>query len=650
MIIEFVLLAAPVAVRAEGPDLLAAVLDDCDEIVFAQRVSGRDHWYGNFGHYCETESSYSNSALMTKGDMRFAFGEGGRLCRLNLRTGELTVLLDDPTGGVRDPNVHYNGRKILFSYRKGGTETYHLYEIGVDGSGLKQLTDGPDNDIEPVYTPDGRIVFCSSRCHRFVPCWRTQVATLYGCDADGSNVRMLSNNAEQENTPWMMPDGRILYMRWEYVDRNQMLYHHLWTINPDGTGVMVFFGNQHPGIAMLDAKPIPGTDKVVAVFSPSHGLAEHMGPIAVVDPSRGPDDMSMAREIGKRRFRDPYPITEDRFLVADAEGIHLLDSDGRTQPLYRPERKGARWACHEPRPIRSRPCEPMLPSRIETARATGFLVLSDVYKGRNMEGVRRGDIKKLLVLEQLPKPANFSGGQEPLSIGGTFTLERVLGTVPVEPDGSAYMELPAVRSLFFVALDENDLAVKRMQSFVTVQPGETTSCVGCHERRTRSPHARPEGVLAATRRPPSQIRPISGVPDVLDFPRDVQPILDKHCVDCHNADRPEGNVDLSGDRTPLYTTSYWAMFVHGLVADGRNKHGDRPPRSIGRSSPRSKRPRGSCVGTNASTYPAFVPAGSTSARCSVLACFPATCRRTPRSTRTPPTGPTGPRSSIDPGE
>ena len=558
----------------------------CEEIVFAQRVPGNDHWYGNFGHYCETESSYSSRALLTEGDMRYAFGKGGRLCRYNLRTRELRVLLDDPEGGVRDPQVHYDGGKILFSYRRGSSKTYHLYEINVDGSGLSQLTAGADNDIEPVYTPDGGIVFCSSRCHRFVPCWRTQVATLYRCDADGGNVRMLSNNAEQENTPWMLPDGRVLYMRWEYVDRNQLLYHHLWTVNPDGSGVMVFFGNQYPGIAMLDAKPIPGTGKVVASFSPGHGRAEHMGKITVVDPGRGPDAMTMARPISDRNFRDPYPLSEDYFLVADAEGIHVLGPEGQTQTIYRPEQQGDRWACHEPRPLRSRPRERILPSSVETADSTGRLILSDVYEGRNMQGVKPGEIKKLLVLEQLPKPANFSGGQEPLSLGGTFTLQRVLGTVPVEPDGSAYMELPALRSLFFVALDENDLSVKRMQSFVTVQPGETTSCVGCHEQRTRAPHPRPDAVLAAVCRGPSRIEPIAGLPDVFDFPRDIQPVLDRHCVACHNADRREGGVDLGGDRTPLCTTSYWSMFVHGLVSDGRNKYGNTTPRAIGSSASR----------------------------------------------------------------
>ncbi len=561
-----------------GPSLLeralAGPMAKSEEIVFAVRVGGRDHWYGNFGFYSDRPQ-------------RAAFGEGGRLCRLNLRTGKLTVLLEDAKGGVRDPCVHYDGRKILFSYRKGGTSVYHLYEIGADGTNLRQLTDGDDDDIEPVYVPDGGIVFISARCRRFVPCWYTRVAVLARCDGNGRNVRLLSSNAEQENTPWVLPDGRILYMRWEYVDRNQLLFHHLWTVNPDGTGVMTYYGNQFLGGVMIDAKPIPGTDKVVASFSPGHGLAEHMGAVTVIDPSTGPDDPDAARRISKsgRSYRDPYALSEDCFLLAGAEGILLMDARGETQVVYRLDAKDKALSCHEPRPLCSRPREAQPPARAAAGGASGTLLLADVYAGRNMNGVERGTIKKLLVLEQLPKPGNFSGGQEPLTIGGTFCLERILGTVPVEADGSACFEAPAVRSLFFVALDEHDLSVKRMQSFVTVQPGETTSCVGCHEPRTVAPAS--TGVPAAMSKPPARIEPIRGLPDVLDYPRDVQPILDRHCVRCHNPDRRDGEVDLCGDHTPAYSVSYWTMMKRGLISDGRNvRGGGLPPRAVGSSASR----------------------------------------------------------------
>ncbi len=238
-------------------------------------------------------------------------------------------------------------------------------------------------------------------------------------------------------------------------------------------------------------------------------------------------------------------------------------------------------AAPAPRAARER----VIPPQVDLSAETGELVLADIYNGRNMAGVERGEIKKLLVLEQLPEPVHFSGGMEPITIGGSFTMARVLGTVPVEPDGSAYMELPALRSLFFVALDENDLSVKRMQSFVTLQPGERTSCVGCHEQRSRTVPSKSS--LLALQRPPHELTPIADVPDVLDFPRDIQPILDRHCVGCHNPDRRDGEVDLTGDQTPKYSISYWTIVGRGLVADGRNQpYGNRAPRTIGSSASR----------------------------------------------------------------
>lgn len=554
--------------------LRAGPLAACDEIVFANRISGDDHWYVNFGYYCNAPD-------------RMGYGDGGQLCRLNLRTSELRLLIDDPQGGVRDPQVHYDSQKILFSYRKGGSKTFHLYEINIDGSGLRQLTDGPDDDIEPTYLPDGGIMFCSSRCQRVVNCWISRVATLYRCDADGENIRLVSSNNDHDNTPWVLPDGRILYMRWEYVDRSQVHFHHLWTVNPDGTGQMVWYGNERGGIAMLDAKPIPGTNKVVASFSPGHGRPEHMGHVTVVDPGAGPDVLTTVRRVSKadEMFRDPYAVSEDCFLVANDQGILVMDGQGNTELVYEPPEGATPLACHEPRLLTARPREPAIPPRTDLADDTGKVVLADIYHGRNMGGVERGEIKKLLVLEQLPKPVNFSGGQDPLSIGGTFTLARILGTLPVEPDGSAYMQLPALRSLFLVALDENDLSVRRMQSFVTLQPGETLSCVGCHEQRSHTP--RHHTKLLALNRAPSQIEPIDDVPDVLDFPRDIQPILDRHCTECHNPDRWEGRIDLTGDRTPVFSVSYWTMVKHGLVADGRNKpYSKQAPRSIGSSASR----------------------------------------------------------------
>ena len=548
-------------------------------IVFAVRQPGKDsHWYANFGYFADSVD-------------RLTYGDGGRLDVLDLVSGEITTLLDDPEGGVRDPVVHYDAEKILFSYRPGGTRYYHLYEIGVDGSNLTQLTDGPYDDIEPCYLPDGSIMFISSRCRRWVQCWLTHVGVLYRCDADGSNIRMISANVEHDNTPWPLPDGRVLFQRWEYVDRSQVDYHHLWTTNPDGTGQMVFFGNMHPGIVMIDAKPVPDSRKVVASFSPGHGLREHDGRIALVDSRGGPDDLERVRYLTDTNdYRDPWAFSEDLFLAARGDRLVLFDGRGREAAVYRlPTADVARGLeCHEPRPLIPRDREHVVPERVDLSQETGTLFLTDIYQGRNMEGVERGEIKKLLVLESLPKPINYTGGMDPLTYGGSFTLERVVGEVPVEPDGSAHFELPALRALFFVAMDENDMAVKRMHSFLTVQPGETASCVGCHEQRTET--ILTEDFPLALARPPVPVQPIADFPEVFDFPRDIQPILDRHCVDCHGYQASErggpyaGGVLLSGDLGPMFSHAYFTMTVRRLFSDNRNEAvSNLPPRSVGSS-------------------------------------------------------------------
>ena len=569
----------PVAWCSAGDDMAISILKEhkVREVVFAVRNVDEDgHWYANFSTWSDNPN-------------RKLYHDGGRLVRLDIETGEAVTLLNDEAGGVRDPQLDYDARKILFSYRKGGQPFYHLYEINNDGSGLRQITDGPFDDIEPAYLPDGDIVFCSSRCKRMVQCWFVRVATIHRCRADGGDIHELSCNLEQDNTPWLLPDGRLLYQRWEYIDRSRVQFHHLWTMNPDGTAQMVYFGNMHPGTVMIDAKPIPGTGKVVASFSPDHGQKEHEGVITVVDPSNGPDDRSMARSIsGQQMFRDPYPLSAKGYLVAGQTSISVLDGAGGIYKLYELPaewRKGG-WI-HEPRPVQPRSREHIIPAMTDRTKTTGTVTLDNVYIGRNMRGVEPGEIRKLLVLEALPKPVNFSGGQEPLSMGGTFTLERVLGTVPVEPDGSAHMVLPALRSLFFVALDENNLSVKRMQSFMTVQPGETLGCVGCHEERGKSPSGGAQRL--AMQRPPDRISPIPGIPDVFDFPRDVQPILDRHCLACHGSvQTPQGGpnsggVLLDGGRGPIYGISYVTLTQRAQFSDGRDAGGNRAPRTIGSS-------------------------------------------------------------------
>jgi hypothetical protein len=547
-------------------------LIDISDIVFAVRLKYDDpHWYANIGYYCDDENK-----------MAYA-GNGapdiGKLCKLNLETGQIIELLNDPGGSVRDPQIHYDAKRVLFSYRKSGSHYYNLYEINLDGTNLRQITSGPYDDYEPAYLPDGDIIFVSTRCNCWVNCWTTQVGVLYRCQIDGQNIQRLSYNTEHDNTPWVLPDGRILYTRWEYIDRSQVAYHHLWTMNPDGTQQMIYYGNMHPRIVMIDAKPIPNSDKVLACFSPGHGVTDHKGFATIVSAANGPDDIPSARELHKRPFlEDPYPLSEEYLLAARAKQIIIMDDQGHTKSLFHWPGDGD---VREPRPVIRRQREKILSSRIDPNEEHGTFILTDVRFGRNMNHPKINDIKKLLILEVLPKPVNFSGGMDMTSWLGTFTLERVLGTVPVEEDGSAYFKIPANRPVFFVALDKNDLSVKRMQSFTSVMPGEAVGCIGCHEPRNTTLITQRN--LLAVQRAPSTIKPFEEFPDVLDFQRDIQPILDKHCIKCHNPQNPNGHAILTGDLGPTWSHSYFSLLAQNQVGDGRNGLGNQPPCSLGSS-------------------------------------------------------------------
>jgi hypothetical protein len=552
---------------------LAGPLKNIQHILFAVRHTYDDpHWYANIGYFCDDEN---HKAYAGNGQP-----DVGKLCLLNPHTGNVSVLVDAKGGSIRDPHIHYDANKALFSYRKAGEDYYHLYEINLDGSGLVQLTSGDFDDYEPAYLPDGGIVFVSTRCQCWVNCWKTQVGVLHRCDADGSNILRISHNAEHDNTPSVLPDGRILYTRWEYVDRSQVEFHHLWTMNPDGTGEMVYYGNMRPGIVMIDAQPIPNSRKVLVNFSPGHGVKDHQGRVAIVSQVAGPDTDPQACLVqkGGPLIKDPFPVNSECFIVARGNEICVMDQTGAMERLLQWDGPGQ---IHEPRPVIPRLRERLIPSRHLRDERVGRFVLANVYEGRNLQGVQPGDIKQLLVLELLPKQVNFSGGPDLVSWLGTFSLERVLGTVPVEDDGSAYFEVPAGRPVFFVALDEDQQSVKRMHSFVSVMPGETTGCVGCHETRSTTPSHQQHGNLAALQRPPSPIQPFSGFPDVLDFNRDIQPILDRHCVECHCYEHRDGQVVLNGDLGPQWSHSYFQLLAHLQVADGRNGLGNYQPRSIG---------------------------------------------------------------------
>ena len=557
--------------------------DTIEEIIFVQRGGYEDpHWYANIGYFCENENDP-------------AYTTGAQLCKLNLKTGKITVLLETVKGCIRDPKVHYDAQKILFAWRKEGLPNYNLYEMKIDGSDIRQITSGPFDDYEPEYLPDGGIVFVSTRARRWVGCWKTQVGTIHRCDGDGGNIEMLSCNIEHDNTPSVLPNGQILYMRWEYIDRSQVEFHHLWTMNPDGTNQDIYYGNEVSWGVFLSCRPIPNDDRVMGIYSPGHGRRDHYGWLSFFSKKYGPDDPRGLEHIlfpwGKGTLADPWPLSAETVLAAELNRSRLVfvtknKNDDKYTPhaIYEIKNNEKKWITQSPRPIIKRPRERMIVKRSDSISPIGTHVLVDVYNSQNFKGIQRGEIKKLLIIETLPKPVNFSGGPDTLSWLGSFNLERILGTIPVESDGSAYFELPANRPIFYVALDENDLSCRRMQSFTCVRPGDTMACIGCHNSRNHS-NTNVGGArrIKALQRPPSKIKRIEGIADVPDFVRDVQPVLDKYCIACHNTEDRKGRLCLEGDMGPTYSMSYYSLAMRSQIGDGRNGLGNQPPRSLGSS-------------------------------------------------------------------
>ena len=589
-----------------------------EEILFVTRKPSTDvHWYANIGYYAD------NSCRVP-----FPRNSGGAIWIFNVKTKACRKIFEDPEGNVRDPQIHYDGKKFIFSYLPKGKKHYSLFEMNLDGTGLRQITgigedaefpippgvkpletteirrspknlDGVQDyspagwdDYEPTYTPDDKIIFCSTRANRYVQCYYTQVGTLHKCELDGSNIQCISSNVEQDNTPWFLNDGRVVHMRWEYVDRHWGTYHSLWTVNPDGTKQMVLYGNFATWDCMLAPKPVPGrNDRIVCTFSPGHGRKEHQGNVVLLDTTLGPEDPKAVQYITKGgKYSDPWAFSVNHFLATAREKIILVTADGRSGTLFTlpAELQKAGFWIGEARPVMPRQREVVIPDQTDPSKAHGTLALVNIYHGRKMKDVKPGTIKAIKIYEVLPKPVNFSGGMDMISNEGTFSVTRLLGTVPVSEDGSAYFELPAKRSVLFCAMDENDHCVKRMHSFTSVMPGEVTACIGCHEERTETPSAEERDRLnRLLRTVPVKPEKIAGVPEIFVFPRDIQPILDRHCLKCHHHDREEGGFNISGDWNPLYTFGYMQMSWRKLFGDNRNRSmGNFAPYEIGTGSSR----------------------------------------------------------------
>ncbi len=531
--------------------------------------------------------------------------------------GELEEIFDAGDGEVMDIALSYDGTEILFSWKQTDVSPlqqkernfwegpskdiktkYQIYRMSVNPLGKKaapkQLTHGNHNNFNPSWLPDGKIAFLSDRKESFAYCFVTTSPLLHRMDGDGSNQHRISHGYLNDFTPSVLNDGRIIYSRWEYVDRPAIPAQGLWTMNPDGTGVSGFFGNRciEPG-TFMEARSIGNTRNVLCVLTGHGGSCR--GAIGVVSTAHGSNAQEGIRNVTPEvwmpsveysggmgnamhnvgPYENPFPIDENYFLVSRRGTIQLRDYEAKEKLTVLKSNDGMGF--YSPVPLRATKLPRIIPSLLpeNATRPWGSVVVQDVYNGLEPD-IKRGEIKQICVVQEIEKgmwspllehvPTSTQSGYgansafgflfPAVSCGSTYAPKKIWGYAKVEKDGSAHFEVPTGVPVYFMAIDDKGRAVQRMRTFTHFQPGEKQNCTGCHaDRNYSTPHT-------SGAQPIASLRPVQKLPEPewgrenFDYSKVVQPVLDKHCIECHNSRKHPKEIDLSGDKTDFFNVSY----------------------------------------------------------------------------------------------
>ena len=564
------------------------------------------HWNIGGQHFAYTEnlSLPHGWRVWTPGGGLFAYTLNPDL------TENVELLLDAGEDGcIRDPDLHWDAGKILFAWKKSDREDdYHLYEMDLKTRKVRQLTFGlGDADYEGVYLPDGNIMFTSTRCVQVIDCFTTDTSNMYICDKDGRYLRRVSFDQVTVNYPQVLNDGTVVYTRWEYNDRGQIYPQPLFQMNIDGTGQTEYYGNNSyfPN-TIGHARPIPGSSKVIAIASGHH--SHQVGGLIRIDVRDGrqedegctyvaPVERKAPRFDGPPEhgglYTHPYALNEKEYIAGYSTymrpkyntktgyGIYYVREDGaREQLVYDSELSSS-----QPVPLSKRKRPLVQPSSVDYAKGHGTYYMQDVYHGPGMEGVKRGEAKKLRVVEVRYRASLIGGSGNRGPAGGAFVatpigvrncawdVKAILGETPVEADGSAFFKVPARRPVYFQVLDGKGRVIQTMRSWSTLMPGESFSCVGCHENKNDAPLAGEKTSVAMTRGA-RDLDPFYGPARGFSFRREVQPILDKHCIKCHDGVKKKdgkatfsllGKPVVDGRAKRTWTESYVNLTLNGEV-------------------------------------------------------------------------------------
>ncbi len=519
------------------------------------------------------------------------------------------VLLTD--GVSLSPDLSWDGKTIAFAWASGTPTRYpghpksektpielvtpeliaswlkreermNLFRINLDGTGLRRLTDVGEDDVDPCWLPSGRLAFMSTRRGGYLRCapgaGPTNIyptSTLFSMKADGSDVYPLSFHETNEWHPSVNNDGMIVYTRWDYVDRSDMIAHHLWTCFPDGRDPRSPHGNyplphqpkgDGPWTDGLTLRPmgeyniraIPGSHKYIATACRHHG--QSFGSLIMID-TRVRDDgvVSQVKRITpehlfpeaepepirslKALHATPWPLSEDFYLVSSSGNLYLRDRYGNEEALFLNGNKSFRAI--DPIPVKARAVPPVVPTQtFQGERGIGEIPRSTVYVqnvyatdalGELPEDVK---IKEMRIVQVFPKTTPVRGAPR-ISTYPESLARMALGTVPVEEDGSVYCEAPAGKAIYFQLLDDRGVAVQSMRSATYLHPGERLNCVGCHEDKHDAPPMHASSI--ALRRGPSKLEP-EAEPSVIwpfTYARSVRPVFESKCLPCHQEEKTQ---------------------------------------------------------------------------------------------------------------
>ncbi len=582
---EYLARADRIAELPEGPDrddalrnlqreaLLANPLLDFRRVLLVRRKQGRSglpaNWQGN-------ESLPRN-------------GYDDRIASLALDRldDELqTVFKPEADLFVGDLDLNFDGRRLLFSM-PGENGRWQVHELTVDaanGPVPRELPLIPDADVDnydACYLPDGNIVFTSTATYTGVPCVKgsSHVANIYRLDVETGEIRRLTFDQDHNWNPTVLNNGRVMYLRWEYSDLPHFVARILFHMNPDGTNQTEYYGSgSYWPNSFFYARPIPHhATQVVGIASGHHGV-RRAGEMYTLDPALGRHEADgVVQRIpghGKKvepiildklvdaswpKFLHPYPLSSKYFLVSMASdggstwGVYLADVFDNLVLLK--EEQG--FDLLEPTPLKQRPLPPVVPSRVDPEKKYARVYMEDIYRGNGLRGVPRGTVKQLRLFTYHFAYRGMGGQQDKLGVDGPWDIKCVLGSVPVEPDGSALFYVPANLPISYQPLDEEGKAIQLMRSWSTAMPGENVSCVGCHQQQNTGPPVKSTVALGKT---PSKIVPWYGPVRGFSFKREVEPVVDRYCADCHS----EESVEIAGRAAaPPIRDAY--MFLRRLV-------------------------------------------------------------------------------------